>query len=1018
VVATMVSEESLLLVHNNHEFLDKVFSVLVLLFEQVSKLLKQANNVYFPSLVGFSHVESLNMEQFGKSLQFFKNLSNFCLECNLTARNIIQQLDALYSIDNGFDKTHLIQTWGCIQDIFQILITIDSIIKSNVAIGESWREYKSITGSLLCDVQSSEFEVLLLELDAVVFSSRCFATCCEQDFDGNGFSDPFLEEFVEIINIGIKDMTSEWATASREVLPFPTYACESKFVGLAALYVLYYKIAKIGKPSILQNLCKFQTSVPLLTLYDNVSWTLEAFFSENNLESTLSTKKNNVADFRKQYLKEFLESLPEKVPRYVRDVEIWVVRFQDDTKLHYSSYLLREGLCIASRIKRVILLCLNLCRKEPTVSLTKRMVVRYFAVCLELLKIIQNTCTRSSIAQKAPVLSSDEKSTILSILDAWESKMKNQHQNVIVAILSLHKLIATTQIFSPTKFFLLRCTFSIVESDSTSLCKTDELLQVEQALQTIGSLIGWDASIRDICDCKTVFWEASSFLPTILSDIFKSHQRTFRLKAIFQAYCDPIHFFQACMIPGNTVDTRLASYKEWMLETLHQCIIEPICTAIEDSLRLRQHAIHLEFIESKALPGEIMLVSEFLHLEPLNIFGRVLDIRQIVENYLEKQFYNMTVLALHDWKTYGEMRKIAKSNLHLELCDSELPLGSLESGVDVLQIMRNISVFVSLYNYNINQQVFVERKPDRGAKHLKTVSTVSIAISMTTHGLGIMSTCVNFTYQYLVKSFEVFSEFLFDENIKSYLSKEIRWFKKHGADVDHLYPFSRAFAYNKDIRKLGEPAPGMSYLGKFRHHISKIGNALGYVRMVRSAGMRFISDDVEFVPDLKMEYDVTGEDAYAVLYKVLNDCSRKFNEETDYLKVLVDVFQQVLRSSNDVSHLENFYMIIPSLCVNFVETSLHAKEQLGRSHKGKEAYFTDDGFAVGVAYLMAILNQTRDFGTLQWFKSLQMSFDKDINNFNSSKKQNSEDQRTKLIQYRQQYQLLQFSLCGSQIFFS
>jgi hypothetical protein len=43
-------------------------------------------------------------------------------------------------------------------------------------------------------------------------------------------------------------------------------------------------------------------------------------------------------------------------------------------------------------------------------------------------------------------------------------------------------------------------------------------------------------------------------------------------------------------------------------------------------------------------------------------------------------------------------------------------------GLDVLQIMRNIHVFVARYNYNLNQQLFVEKKAVKGAKALNTVS--------------------------------------------------------------------------------------------------------------------------------------------------------------------------------------------------------------------------------------------------------------------------------------------------------
>ena len=40
----------------------------------------------------------------------------------------------------------------------------------------------------------------------------------------------------------------------------------------------------------------------------------------------------------------------------------------------------------------------------------------------------------------------------------------------------------------------------------------------------------------------------------------------------------------------------------------------------------------------------------------------------------------------------------------LETVDDRLPAQTLEQGLDVLEIMRNIDVFVSRYLYNLNNQ--------------------------------------------------------------------------------------------------------------------------------------------------------------------------------------------------------------------------------------------------------------------------------------------------------------------------
>lgn len=103
-----------------------------------------------------------------------------------------------------------------------------------------------------------------------------------------------------------------------------------------------------------------------------------------------------------------------------------------------------------------------------------------------------------------------------------------------------------------------------------------------------------------------------------------------------------------------------------------------------------------------------------------------------VTHYLDKTFYNLTTVALHDWATYSEMRNLATQRYGLAMTEAHLPSQTLEQvgaatphhsekrsdaftrlililwfhqGLDVLEIMRNIHVFVSKYLYNLNNQV-------------------------------------------------------------------------------------------------------------------------------------------------------------------------------------------------------------------------------------------------------------------------------------------------------------------------
>lgn len=50
----------------------------------------------------------------------------------------------------------------------------------------------------------------------------------------------------------------------------------------------------------------------------------------------------------------------------------------------------------------------------------------------------------------------------------------------------------------------------------------------------------------------------------------------------------------------------------------------------------------------------------------------------VVTHYLDTTFYNLTTVALHDWKTYGQMRNLAEQKYGMSMQDAFLPSQTLE----------------------------------------------------------------------------------------------------------------------------------------------------------------------------------------------------------------------------------------------------------------------------------------------------------------------------------------------------
>ena len=503
------------------------------------------------------------------------------------------------------------------------------------------------------------------------------------------------------------------------------------------------------------------------------------------------------------------------------------------------------------------------------------------------------------------------------------------------------------------------------------------------------------------------------------------------IRHFFNALSDSFVFINKC----EDKEKRNLLLKQFESETYEQFkseFLDRICTEFETELRIQIHCdLHLD--DQSPFKRHLHDFNGLLAAEPIRFNNRFISIKNYVEEYLNEMTYNLTTIALHDWKTYESMLNLAKTKYGLDFVRSQLPTQTLEQGLDVLEITRNIHVFVSRYLYNLNNQMFIEKSSNN--KHLNVLLIRHVANSIQTHGFGIINTTVNFTYQFLRKKFYIFSQFLYEEHIKSRLIKDLRHFRESKANK---FPFERAEKLVKGIRKLGLTADGMSYLDQFRQLISQIGNVLGFVRMLRSGALHCSSNSVNFVPDLDDLNDVSFESMTTEenlssdtvtsaqnLDSILSTLNRNFTESTDYFKLLVDVFAQTFRDSKNY-HLKNFYAILPATTYNFVEHLIISKEKMTRKNKVGAA-FTDDGFAMGVAYILKLLNQFNDFDSLHWFSSVADKIKTEINEANRQSVANANSdvklaQTTSLTIKRlenlqKEFDLLNYSLTSSRILF-
>eukprot|EP00899_Mesostigma_viride_P010833 jgi/Mesvir1/19751/Mv13057-RA.1 len=399
-------------------------------------------------------------------------------------------------------------------------------------------------------------------------------------------------------------------------------------------------------------------------------------------------------------------------------------------------------------------------------------------------------------------------------------------------------------------------------------------------------------SVAAACDCSFLYW-SREFLPAMLRDLYARVHEARCLSYTIAAFRDVEPIMRRAnssrdqalinadasavqeeggASQGNhgggdggtclrTLAGRLlAMHSEEIEAALNEEIITRVCQDVETDLRLHVHATHVgpESINLNPAKTGVRDVSLFLRMSPIHLAGKVVDIRARVARHLARVFYNFTAVALHNGQTYTQMRILAVEKYGLELApDTHLPERTLEQGQDVLALLKQLHVFVASYSYDLNTQVFVERpggEEARARKFLHSIRPTHVANSIRAHGLGVVNTAVNVTYRFLQRKVQTLSQMLYEDRVKSRLLLEEGFLLQETlrAGKSRVYPMMRAEELYRDLRRQGSkpgapPSQGPSYLDQLRRVVTEMGNALGFVRLLRLGAVNYRSDAAKYI---------------------------------------------------------------------------------------------------------------------------------------------------------------------------
>lgn len=1051
------------LVDTENRILNKIVTVFATLCSEVQFLHETARKDFINSILFYADgwdsevPDGRILRVISQFLPVLQDLWNYVKHCEQVVLQIITQLGALHdfqwdtpalSPSAATGQIHLQVVFDELGKLLLVLATLDEAIASHPLLVQHFVYYKSSVAAHLASASSSvkvdvhklkNLDSVLSNLQNDILSRQIFKNVLQLPFTSNlpvQKNGKLCNEFNLYLKTAAQDLESKSLQQMdhNQLLKWARLCCVCVF----SVHLFGSTDKKLLK--VFFDLCKKFHSV---TLCGSVVWFPDQFLFEHlsGLSNTLDSKMlTTVTNNRKNYLVTSSQNISKEVQLYTMQVFNWALRMEvrmcedlsnvklNEMKDKYD--ILIEGCHLLCQMKRLVSVLTNL-HGSLGKPMTKSLVL---GICrlIELMKAVEHVYERLStnIAKCINLLFQFLSYQILRfILVAkknllQDKKFSDKQVDILSSLVLVEKLLSGPVTNSRLQIIAIALTF-------TNRIKTfteGDFLTLNNLLSKLQVICNLSKEVQDGANCDFLYWQV--IIPIYFEHISKNVQDFQHLMYIFRALENTADAVDGCLqrsspSPNNSsLDADISHF-------LRSHLLNPLNRDVETNLRLHCHT-HLE-VSQRTLDPTIVNYAIALRNNPAHLINRFFNIKGNVEHYLNQTFYDLTTVALHNWRTYGEMRVLGELKFNLQTVEDNLPSQTLEQGLDVLEIMRNIHIFVSRYLYNMNNQIFIEASSNN--KHLNAINIRHIANSIRTHGTGIMSTTVNFTYQFLREKLNVFSQFLHDERIKSRLMKDIQYFRELKNQDNTKFPYDRAEKFNKGIRKLGVTSEG-SYLDQYRILVSQIGNAMGYVRMIRSGGLHCCSNAIQFIPDLD---DIVSFEELSIqesmspacieaaksLDLIIGNMTQSLLDSTDYFKALVDVFSPAMRDPKN-KHLQNFYIIIPPLTLNFIEHMINAKEKMNKKNKVGAA-FTDDGFAMGVAYLLKVLDQYPEFDSLYWFHSVRDKYTADRKSLEEQKIFASKDdeklQQTlnltskRLEAYEQEFELLYYNLNSARIFF-
>lgn len=996
--------------------------------------------------------------------------------------SLYSEQNAHYTVSYKFYNFGL--AFDYLAKILSYFLAIDNVVSGNEYLRPHWNKYRSFVYQLknnlsefnMTEEQRKKLDKFVKKVNAPIFENTCYIQCIHIIKEKSGQVSPsgqgikplnqcklFLQHFNLYMNSRIKKINSNMDKLTE------TYEANDLFQYLSLLGFYIKLFGKDSNKDILKLAWLSQKKIANINIvgisYFNIKNFLEKF---DEFKRGVSLDPPNVDKQIKANLTSLEKQLPFIINNYSKNLISWATKmdsifsnskdfapkFQGNPKLLETTSnkikLIIEGLCTANYLRKNVSFILD-SHFTLGIQLDKEL-INQLTIGIELIKVVEFEFSKlmNLICLNIPIFNRALLFPIQDILKKVAEKAQKKYKDGKSTNEQLYKdALSASSIFYTCTQSVQSELRLVIEKLCFSTITAKEMLDensydtINENLWTIEILNQLTREITRCCDCSFLY-----LYQTIFQNAFENiyNDRPKRIYYFIMAVNDienPLHYIKFKENDGIDDIKRL---RKVTIETFEKFFMKQLSEQLEKDLQIQVHSTFIEGLDG-AEYSETNLQS-YLNIQPFRFFDIVFDVKRYMEEHLNKKFYQMTTLNLNNYQTYQRMRVLARNKYGLNLHEVYLPNQNLVTGKDILEVVRNLTSFAKGYTHNLHSQQFIEIVKD--GSYINIIGVQQILTSLYTHGKGIINTIINTAFGYISKNVGTIIDIIRDDYIISMLREEHKFWEEQKANINYNYPLERGqnlrqkiIAYN-DNKKNG-------IIPKCIRIITQIGNVVSLIRCIRTALMDYNSQNVNLLTtyntnefsnlidriSLSPDSDPSSKssqisqnmitntqnsliDSSKLFCKTISALKQTGENEINYLLLLVSAFSESINTEK-IPYIDLFAFLLPPLIITFIDTAINAKDNLLKKNKSEEcSYFSDDGFIMGMCYLLKLFMADKKFESLNWFPSV-------IQFYNNKKGDKKTDKYTggidtlnerEISSYKEQFELQYYTYTSASLLFT